>query len=399
MATRRGFGNLRKLPSGNWQARYTGPDGAWHNAPVTFRTKGDAEGWLGAERKLISSGMWTPAAARKAAGKVKPMTFGEYAPIWLKGRKVKGEPLKPKTRDGYQDSLDLHILPTFRDVPLRSITRQTVDDWYERMNPDYPTARARAYSLLRTILGTAVEHELIEGANPARVRGGGSVKRKHDPRPATPAEVALIADQMPEGRRLMIGIAAWCGLRYGEITELRRKDIDVKNMEIRLRRGVTWVRDPENPRRYMAVVGDVKSDAGSREVPIPPHLSVDVREHLLEHTAPGKEGLLFPARGGGHLRGTVFNGEADQLDPDTDEVVLRGWGWYAARQRADRPDLHFHDLRHTALSRLAEAGATAAELLAFGGHSDAAVAMRYQHAASERLHVLAGKLSEMADGS
>ena len=35
------FGNVRKLPSGRWQARYTGPDGHTHRAHVTFDTKGD----------------------------------------------------------------------------------------------------------------------------------------------------------------------------------------------------------------------------------------------------------------------------------------------------------------------------------------------------------------------
>ncbi len=29
---RRGFGQIRKLPSGRWHARYTGPDTALHNA-------------------------------------------------------------------------------------------------------------------------------------------------------------------------------------------------------------------------------------------------------------------------------------------------------------------------------------------------------------------------------
>ena len=41
--TRQRFGNVRKLPSGRLQARYTGPDGQEHRAPITFDTKGDAQ--------------------------------------------------------------------------------------------------------------------------------------------------------------------------------------------------------------------------------------------------------------------------------------------------------------------------------------------------------------------
>ncbi len=43
MATKRStFGSIRKLPSGNIQARFTGPDGVKHLAPGTFLTRGDA---------------------------------------------------------------------------------------------------------------------------------------------------------------------------------------------------------------------------------------------------------------------------------------------------------------------------------------------------------------------
>lgn len=59
-ANRRGFGYLRKLPSKRWQASYYGPDKGTHRAPRTFDYKGDAEGWLAAERALIQAGTWTP---------------------------------------------------------------------------------------------------------------------------------------------------------------------------------------------------------------------------------------------------------------------------------------------------------------------------------------------------
>ena len=41
--TKASFGSLRTLPSGRIQARYTGPDGLTHKAPITFDTKGDAQ--------------------------------------------------------------------------------------------------------------------------------------------------------------------------------------------------------------------------------------------------------------------------------------------------------------------------------------------------------------------
>ena len=75
MTARRGFGNLRKLPSGRWQASYVGPDGQRHNAPATFGTKTDAGGWLAAQQTDIARGTWgKPAPARREACPGSPPT-------------------------------------------------------------------------------------------------------------------------------------------------------------------------------------------------------------------------------------------------------------------------------------------------------------------------------------
>ena len=61
--------------------------------------------------------------------------------------------------------------------------------------------------------------------NPCVIRGAGSAKRVHKIRPASLDEIAVIAAEMPEQYRAMVLLAAWCALRFGELTELRRRDI------------------------------------------------------------------------------------------------------------------------------------------------------------------------------
>ncbi len=107
----------------------------------------------------------------------------------------------------------------------------------------------------------------------------------------------MLVEAMPERLRLAIHLGAWCALAYGEMAELRRSDIDVKNAVIHVRRGVTWVGGK-------AVVGLPKSTAGVRDVAIPPHLLPAVKAHLEQHTAWGRDGLLFPSTRGGHLSST-----------------------------------------------------------------------------------------------
>jgi integrase len=71
------------------------------------------------------------------------------------------------------------------------------------------------------------------------------------------------------------------------------------------------------------------------------------------------------------------------------------WHYYPARQAAGRPDLRFHDLRHTGAVLAASTGATLAELMARLGHSTPSAAMKYQHAAADRDRVIADALSAL----
>jgi integrase len=279
----------------------------------------DAEAWLSDERRLISTGAWSSPKSRAEAkyhGK-RALTFGVYADAWLRDRT-----LKPRTRVHYRSLLDRQLFPTFAHVALTDVTPDDVRRWHALMGTGRPTLRAHAYALMRTIMLAATTDQLIP-FNPCSIRGAGDSKRVHKIKPATLTELETIVGAMPERYRVMALLASWCGLRFGELAELRRGDVDTKTGVIRVRRGVTRADG-------QTVIGTPKSDAGTRDVAIPPHLLPLVREHLLKHAEPGKEGLLFPARGGGHLA------------PSSLYRV-----YYPAREAAGRPDLRWHDLRHT----------------------------------------------------
>ena len=71
--------------------------------------------------------------------------------------------------------------------------------------------------------------------------------------------------------------------------------------------------------------------------------------------------------------------------------------YYPARKAAGRPDLRFHDLRHTGAVLAAQTGATLAELMSRLGHSTSQAAMRYQHAAADRDAIIAQRLSALIE--
>jgi len=365
----RGFGYIRKLPSSRYQASYAGPDLERHNAPDTFQTKGDAERWLGGEQAAMAAGTWVSPSTRTSAAH-RAMTFGQYAERWLARRE-----LKPRTRDHYASLLERQILPAFGETPLKGITSEAVRDWHDDLDRTRPTLRAHAYGLLRTVLATAVADERI-AVNPAHIRGAGVTRRARKIRPASLVELEVLTAAMPDRYRPMVMLSSWCGLRFGEVTELRRKDLELTNGVIHVRRGV--VRSGGE-----AVVGSPKSSAGLRDVAIPPHLVPMLKAHRDAMPVRGVDGLLFPAADG-----------VSHLAPST---LYRHF--YAARKAAGRPDLRWHDLRHTGAVLAASTGATLAELMGRLGHSTPAAALRYQHVAGGRDAAIAAALSRLAGES
>ena len=365
---KRDFGTIRKRANGRWQAYYMGPDQAFHRAPSTFDAKVDAEAWLASERRLMQNDEWSPTKSRRAKVVRSTEMFGPYAEAWLEQRE-----LKPRTRALYRRLLDRFILPAFAEVSLRDITPQVVRTWHSGLDSSRPTQRAHSYSLLRSILSTAVTDEIL-ASNPCRVRGAGSAKRVRSIEPATLGELEVLLEKIPAPYRALVLIGAWCGLRFGEVSELRRKDVDLKAKTIHVKRGVVRVGKE-------VTVGKPKNIAGVRDIAVPPHLLPILEQHLKEHVALGREALLFPS----------------VKDPDVQvhTNTLRRH-WLKARLAAGRPDLRVHDLRHTGAVLAAQSGATLAELMARIGHSTPQMALRYQHVARGRDAEIAARMSKEA---
>jgi len=367
---RRGWGAIRKLPSGRYQASYTGPDLARHVAPMTFESKAFAEAWLTGARREIEDETWGTSRSSKAKAK-RRVTIAEAFETYL--RKPRKRPLTPRTEAHYRQVYTARIEPQFGALGAGVIQPETVEAWFYAMNPKHPTARAHAYALLNGIL----MHALPKGTeNPCQIQGGSTSETVRKIIPATLAELDVMEAAMPPSRSAMIPLAAWCALRFGEVTELRRRDIhleaDAASAEIE--RAVTWVAGK-------AIVGVPKAES-ARTVAIPPHIAGKLQTHLDLYVGKGAESLLFPAERGGHMMHTTLAN------------MFR-----KARIAAGRPDLHFHDLRHTGATLAARAGATLTEQMARLGHKTPQMAIRYQHAAADRDRVIADALSALATGA
>jgi len=145
--------------------------------------------------------------------------------------------------------------------------------------------------------------------------------------------------------------------------------------------GVLHVRRSVQHIEGKAVIDTPKTAAGAREVHVPPALIPDLETHLALYTQPGRMGLLFPSRPGNPLHHRTFG----------------NW-WDKARIAAGRPNLRFHDLRHTGATMAAQSGATLKELMDRLGHTTPKAALVYQHTAADRDQLIAERLSARMSG-
>ena len=380
MARRRGFGELERRtgPTGpSYRARYAMPDGTRHSR--NFRTKMDAEAWLAHERSLIDRDEWTPPRARKVAEARRAREQALNTVKMYAERYVAERGLRPTTVRNYEALLANRILPYFGAMPLRDVTLSEIKAWRRSLDPQTASSNAAAYRLLRSILQAAEEEELIDRA-PPRIRGASNAPVSQVVIPATFDEITVIVDQMSERLRLLIVLAAFVGLRQGELLELRRSDVDGATGRINVARKVDKDANPAirgacpNCGRHISTP---KTKSGVRTVHVPPPFLPMLQRHLLEHTAEGPRGLLFPGDRTDHMSARYL----------MDRYRL-------ARDAAGRPDLTIHHLRHTALTLAGQHGATATELQARAGHASQAAMAIYQHATLDRDRRLAEQIGE-----
>ncbi len=296
------------------------------------------------------------------------ITLQEYSAIWLAGRPA----LRPRTLELYNDLLEHRILPELGHVELSRIAPSAVRSWHARLAAHAPSTAAKAYRLLRTILNTALADERIS-RNPCRVEGAG-VERLAERPTASVAEVEALADAMPDRLAVLVLLAAWCGLRRGELLALRRSDVDLLHATIRVERTSHQLKDGR------LIVGPPKSQAGVRTIAVPPHLAPTLALHLEHFVGPDSGSLVFTGIKGGPLRVHVLQ----QL-------------WSRARKAVGREDLHLHDLRHSGNTWASATGASTRELMARMGHASPRAALIYQHATADRDRAIAAALSSLAE--
>ena len=327
----------------------------------TFARRQDADRWA----RTIAADVVVGSAIDPRAGNE---SLSDYAERWLTTRRVSGRPLAPRTLELYRDLLDRHILPTFGSVSLARLRPEAVRAWHTDIAARVsPLQGAKSYRLLRGMLRTAVDDRLL-AENPCRIPGAGNAHASE--RPFVAPEVILrFANAIDERYRALVLVAAFDGLRLGELLALRRRHFDgetrtvvVEDQAIQLRNGARVITQP-------------KTAAGRRTVHLPQVAADALLEHLERFTMRESDAVVFTGPNGGPLRrATLYS------------------AWRRTRQTSGVGGMTIQDLRHSGATLAAWTGASTKELMARLGHASPQAALRYQHAASTRDRAIAEQL-------
>lgn len=360
---------VRLTRAGQYQIRYTGPDGRRYSGG-TYRTKTDATKALALIQASISDRTWK---ARKASvdGELSGKhSLSEWSEEWIRIRSSKtGRPLATRTVAEYR-RLVASSLSRFDSRPVESITSGQVRKWWAEYRVQAPRAANSAYKYLSSVLAYAVKRGALY-ETPCDIEGATHYQPAPKPKLSSQDQIDKLITETSDPWKTFFTIAVYGGLRRGEIAELRVGDIardpeSPDRLSLEVSRSVKWLSNSDTE------VGPPKSATGARLVPLGLKPSQVVAEYL--DTRPGRaDALLFSrdSEGREHLRESRIRNEMKR-----------------ARDRFGISE-SLHRLRDYSLTRYAQAGATLQEVMARGGHNNVRAAMAYQRDA--------GRAAELAD--
>jgi len=266
---------------------------------------------------------------------------------------------KPNLRAGTvknnESILKLYIAPNLGHIKIQELKPLHIQKLQNKLLKTKSTIYVfNIMRLLRQVLNIAVKWEVIP-SNPSLKIDLPRIG-KRDYKILTLEQLIYMLNHVDKRDRAIIGLAAFAGLRRGEIFSLQWKDIDLKQKTINLQR-----------QYFLGKIVPLKTESSKTELPICKKLALILAEWKLASGAPK----------------WVFPGKGDKpLYPDT---------WVAKHFRKiiknnHLPSIRFHDLRHTFVSVLIGEGIPTADVQRLARHAS------YQTTIDIYNHLLPGEL-------
>ncbi|WP_435238198.1 tyrosine-type recombinase/integrase [Streptomyces sp. YPW6] len=272
------------------------------------------------------------------------------------------------------------------DVPATGrLKAETVAAWEAAGSPKPPRKQppadagrdtiARLYRLLHAVMESAVRDGLIT-VNPCQLDGASEAPMR-ERAPVEPHEVHGMVTAFTARYRAALWFAVYTGLRAGQVWALRRRDVDLTNLRVRVAVGLVEV-----PGEGIQV-DDPKTEGTAKWVTIEPGMGAILAAHLDEYAPEAPDALVFGTRNGKPVRASQ-----------------RSKMFHRARMAVRRPDIRWCDLRAALALFMLDNGASDADVKAQLNHKTDRAAAHYRRTSEERRRRLTSGLdSHLATGN
>lgn len=304
-----------------------------------FKTRRAAEDYLASISVSLSQGSYIdPADSR--------VTIGTLGADWLAEQRAV---LKPSSMHPLESVWRIHVEPRWGLTPVGAVRHSDVRSWVADLTKQLgPTSVIRAHGILAGILDVAIKDRRIAD-NPAR---GIRLPKKRPKARSYLTHVQVEHLASVSAHPDLVYFLAYTGLRWGEATGLRVRDVQPDRRRLTVYQNAVIVNGTIH-------VGSPKGHRG-RPVPYPAFLDEIIRKRL---AGKAPDDLLFGS-GRHHMR--LPNSQ-------------KGWFVGAVRRaRSEQPDFPYltpHDLRHTAASLAISSGANVKAVQRMLGHASAAMTL------------------------
>lgn len=243
------------------------------------------------------------------------------------------------------------LLPEFGKLAVEEITVDRVDAWRARQVASGLLADRTINKQLVLLHGIFKRAMRVHGlaVNPAAGVDRQPKRDSGDFDVLSPAEISALARAAGGQDAAIFTVAAFTGLRQGELLELRWGDVDFAKHLVHVRR--SWTHGAMGPPKSGRV----------RSVPLIDQAAAALDGLSRRESFTTDSDLVFCTDAGGHL--------------DHDQLRRR---LYGALELAGLRRVRFHDLRHT-FGTLAVQAFPLSDVKAFMGHADISTTMIYVH--------------------
>jgi integrase len=281
------MGQSRRRTGGDGKVRYTAYyddlRGTRRSAGTYPSRKAADRAWQRAESKVAEGRAGDPARGRQ--------TFRRYVEVeWLPNHLMEAS-----TREGYTYSIYAHIMGTFGPLRMIDILPCHVRDWVTALGAEHlsPATIRLNKTILSAIFTTALNDQ-VTTLHPCK-----GVKTppipQHPLRIITPEEFDAFHTHLPDDRaRLMVETAIESGLRWGELSELRPRDLDLRSRILTVSRVVVELNPKYHPdgdgQRFL--VKEYPKDKEWRRLKLSAQIVTKLSTYITDHNL-GPNDLLF----------------------------------------------------------------------------------------------------------